>query len=155
MPITNPPTFNPAKFNIPLGVAGTVLTSNGATVAPTFQASGGGGGGFLPGFLSINVAAGQTDNLNPGGGWPANIARLDIDPNAGASSISGLLAGTDGQLVYLFNPDVANNLTLLNQSAASLAANRFQGSDDFILVPENGIFVCYYAGAVNRWRFIP
>lgn len=42
MPLSSPPTFNPAFYGITLGAAGTVLTSTGASTAPTFQAGGGG-----------------------------------------------------------------------------------------------------------------
>lgn len=157
MPITTPPTFNPPAYAIAVGTLGFVLTSNGPGNKPTFKAPAS-GGGFYPGFVSQAIAAGATNNLAPAG-FPgttaAPITRLDIDPSAGASNITGLLAGNDGQAVFIFNPDAVNSLTLNNQNVGSAAANRFQGSGDFVLVPQNGILIIYYAGAINRWRFAP
>jgi hypothetical protein len=151
VPITTPPTFSPPAYAIKTGTAGQVLMSNGGSAAPTFQAA---GGGTIPGFLAALVPAGANNDFNPGGAWPTNIGRLDVDPSLGVANLTGLVAGIDGQLVVIFNSEAlgGNNLTLNNQNAASAAANRFQGSGDFIIVPQNSLTLCYYAGAINRWR---
>lgn len=67
MPLSAPPTFKGGFANITLGAAGTVLTSNGATTAPTFQAGGGGGGspGGANGAIQYNNA-GTFDGTGPG-----------------------------------------------------------------------------------------
>jgi hypothetical protein len=156
VPVTTPPTFKPAFFSIPLGAAGTVLTSNGTNAAPTFQAGGGGGGG---GQLATAVlTAGENDNLNPGSGWPTGYGRLDLNAAAGVANLTGLLAGTDGQQVIIRNlPGSGNNITLNNQNAGSLAANRFQGLNlsspnaDVILAPGSAILLMYYGGSLNYW----
>lgn len=148
MPLSSPPTFKGGFASIGLGTAGQVLTSNGTGVAPSFQGS----GGASAAYLSANVPAGANNDFNPGGTWPAGIRRLDLDPNAGASNLTGLVAGSDGQEVFLFNPDAANNLTLNSQNAGSAAANRFQIVADLILSPNAGCILLYYAGSINRWR---
>ncbi len=119
----------------------------------------GGGGGFAPGYLYVAVPAGETDNLAPGPSFPGTpdlpITRLDIAPSSGATNITGLTAGLDGQLVLIFNSDSSSSLTLNNQNGFSASANQFQGAGDFILPPMTGILICYYAGTINKWRFIP
>ena len=158
MPVTTPPTFKPAFFAIPLGAAGTVLTSNGEDAAPTFQAGGGGGGGTL---ATVVLAAGESDNLNPGSGWPTDYGRLDLNAAAGAANLTGLLAGTDGQQILIRNlPSSGNIVTLNNQNAGSTAANRFQGLNlaspnaDVILMPGSAILLMYY-GTLAYWVMIP
>ncbi len=149
MPLTGPPTFNPAKFLIPLGAAGTVLTGNGVTSAPTFQLPGAAGIVELGPFLSVATAAGVTNNFNPGGAWPT-IGRLDIDTTAGNAELTGLVAGTDGQMVLIRNTGV-NSLQLDNANASSATANRFQSVGDFVIAQFGRVFAVYYAGAINRW----
>lgn len=157
MPVTTPPTFKPPFFAIPLGAAGTVLTSNGADAAPTFQAGGGGSttGGALAGVV---LAAGANNDVNPGGGWPVSFGRLDLNAAAGVANVTGLVAGSDGQQVLVRNlPSSGNNITLNNQNAGSTAANRFQGLNlaspnaDVILVPGASMLLMYYGGALNYW----
>lgn len=117
---------------------------------------GGGGGGMLPGFISCFAAAGNTDNFNPElGTWPINIGRVDIDPSAGNATLLGLVAGTDGQLVYLYNPDTNNDL-FIETSASSISANNFQGvgGSTLSLPPQTGTWICYYAGMINAWRIL-
>lgn len=158
MPLTAPPTFKPPFYAIPLGAAGTVLTSNGDDAAPTFQAGGGGGGGSL---ATVVLAAGENDNLNPGSLWPSGFGRLDLNAAAGIANLTGLLAGTDGQSVLVRNlPGSGNNVTLNNENAGSLSANRFQGFNlaspnaDVILIPGASMFLMYYGGALNYWVMV-
>lgn len=58
MPVSSPPAFNPAVAPIALGAAGTVLTGNGVTTAPTFQAAAAGASGANPtasvGLVAVN-----------------------------------------------------------------------------------------------------
>jgi hypothetical protein len=113
-------------------------------------AGGGGGGGTLGAYVTATVAAGATNNFAPAG-FSTSTGRLDIDPNAGASNITGLTAGADGQEVLIANIDAANNLTLNNQNVGSTAANRFRMATDLVLVPGAAVLAVYYAGTVNRW----
>jgi len=149
VPLTGPPTFNPAKFLIPLGAAGTVLTGNGVTAAPTFQLPGAAGIVELGPYLSVASVSGVTNNFNPGGAWPT-IGRLHIDTTAGNTELTGLIAGTDGQMVLIRNTG-ANNLQLDNANAGSAAANQFQAIGDFVMIQNGRVFAVYYAGVINKW----
>lgn len=86
------------------------------------------------GSLTVVLAAGTTNNLDPGSGFPASISWLDLDTTAGAATLTGLLAGTDGQTVTL-RVTGANPLTLSTGNtglgdAGSSAANRLTGEGD-------------------------
>lgn len=108
----------------------------------------------LGSYLSSTIGAGTTNDFTPAG-FSSSVGRLDIDPNAGASTINGLLAGSDGQLLVICNIDAVNNLTLANQAAGSSAANRFRGPGaDLTLLPFNAVWAVYYAGSVNRWVLV-
>lgn len=117
---------------------------------------GGGGGGFLPGYALAYVASGNVDNLNPDPGvWPTGIGRIDITPSMGVAALLGLVAGTDGQLVYLYNADPNNELDL-ETGASSTPGNSFQGVGGSVLglPPQTGTWICYYAGMINAWRIL-
>lgn len=103
------------------------------------------------GYVSVVLAAGTTNNLSPGSGFPTSISWLDFDTSAGAATLTGLLAGTDGQTVTC-RVTGANPLTLstgatgLGDSGSS-AANRFTGEGDSGMV----------LGSINRitYRALP
>lgn len=103
------------------------------------------------GYLSVVLASGTTHNLSPGGTFPTSISWLDFDTSAGAATLTGLLAGTDGQTVTL-RVTGANALTLSTGGtglgdAGSTAANRFTGEGD------SGMLL----GSINRitYRALP
>lgn len=104
--------------------------------------------------MAATLGSGSTNDYNPTGFGPT-INRLDIDPNAGNSTLTGLQAYTDNQIVIIRNTDAVNSLTLSNQDAGSLAANRFAGPDSITLTPGGSIWVVYYAGTVNNWIMTP
>ena len=156
MPLSAIPAFKPAVAPIALGQAGYVLTSNGpnANTPPTFQAAGAGGG--IGALVSVSPAAGAYNDYNPGSGWPTGAGRLDIDTSAGQIDLTGLIAGTDAQLIIIANANgsSANMLVLHNQSVASAAANRFRYAGDLTIVPGESVLLCYYGGGVNRWVIV-
>ncbi len=119
--------------------------------------SSGGGTGIITtgGYLAYVSAAGAQNNVNPGGGFPAAVGRLDVDTTAGDTNWTGLLAGSDGQIVIIRNSAGANNLTLNSENAGSTAANRFTGVGDFVLGAGVPIWAIYYGGSVNRWVMVP
>jgi hypothetical protein len=157
MPVSSPPAFKPAVAPVALGAAGTVLTSNGtgASTPPTFQAATG-GGGTLPVRLAVVAAAGVINDYNPGAPWPV-VCRLLVTPGAGGSALTGLLAGSDGQLVYLTNNAAlgGDDLTLDNLNAGSAAANRFSISGDPFILPAQGSVSLVYDGTDALWRVGP
>lgn len=110
---------------------------------------------FTAGNTVQNVApaAGASNNVNPGGGWPsATIGRITVDTTAGACNFTGLVAATtDGQGISLTNTG-ANNLTLNSQNAGSTAANRFNLVADLVVLPGQTVMLVYFAGAINRWQ---
>lgn len=103
------------------------------------------------GYLSVVLASGTTNNLDPGSSFPTSISWLDFDTTAGAATLTGLLAGTDGQTVTL-RVTGANALTLSTGGtglgdSGSTAANRFTGEGD------SGMLL----GSINRitYRALP
>lgn len=94
------------------------------------------------------LGAGQTDNYNPGDF--SAVARLRLSANAAGSQLSGLVASaTDGQVVVITNIS-ANDLTLLDESASSTAANRFGLNGDRILGQNESLMLIYDTG-IARW----
>lgn len=104
-------------------------------------------------YLSAAPASGSTNDYNPAG-FGATVNRLDLDTTAGNATLTGLIAGTDNQIVLVSNTG-ANNLTLDATSSASSAANRFRASDLMVIPPNGSMYVIYYGGTVNRWVIAP
>lgn len=149
VPLSLVRTFNggPPSFDLPLGTAGQVLTSNGAGKAPTFQA----GAGIIPDYFAVALAAGATNNLNPGIGWPPSSgSRLDLDTSAGAATVTGLVAANDGIIVLIRNTG-ANTLTLASANAGSSAANQFLFVADLELAQYGSAWAVYYGQGIDRW----
>lgn len=156
MPLSAPPTFNPGRYGIKFSVpgdVGKVLTVQ-ADGTLAFAPGSGGGVGSL---ISYAPAAGPSNDVNPAG-FSSSVGRVEVDLTLGSANWTGLLAGSDGQivLVSVIAPNLtANTLTLNNQNAGSSAANRFRGSDDTVIVFGNTLQIVYYAGTVNRWVIVP
>lgn len=141
------PTWNPPKPPISLGTTGQVLTMVGGS--PAF-ANASGGGGSLGSYLAAAPATGTYNNYNPAG-FGTSVGRLDISTTSGNVTLTGLAAGTDGQLLNLRNTG-ANNLILRQLNAGSSGANQFAiPADNYTLTQYGSIFLCYYGGSVNQW----
>lgn len=79
----------------------------------------------------------------------ASVLRLTA---SAAWNVTGLVAGSGGQIIYVYNVDTADTITLKNESASSTAANRFAlGGADVALAPSAGIAI-QYDGTSTRWR---
>lgn len=105
-----------------------------------------------PQYLSAVITAASTDDYTPSGGWSNVVGRLDIDPTTVDSTLTGLVAGSDGQRVWVCNTDAVFNLKLVVASSSSTAANRFRGPPGtFTLSPGSRVLLVYYGGSVNRW----
>lgn len=105
----------------------------------------GGGGGTTS--VTVVASAGSSNNVDPGSGFPTGVTWLDVDTSAGATTWTGMKAGTEGQTVTI-RVTGASPLTLSTGGtglgdALSSAANRFTGEGD-------GQFLL---GSVNRLTY--
>lgn len=123
----------------------------GGLFPPPTTGGSGGSGSTLPGYAYKAYASGAGAQADVNPPLPNANTRLLVTLAGGAAQWSGMLAGTDGQAVLIFNGDPANNLTLQNQNAGSLAANRFWGPADVILPPGAALLVVYTAQGISRW----
>lgn len=96
-------------------------------------------------------AAGASNNVTPGGLWPApSVGRIDVNTVAGAANFTGLVAGiVDGQAVMI-RVTGANNLTLNSLNAGSVAANQFAFVADLVLT-QNDTAILIYDLALALW----
>lgn len=157
MPLSSAPTFKP---NVPpITLAAGVLTSDGTVAGTRFAAASGGAG--LAHRYTFAAPAGASNNVTPAGSpaFPSNQTfRVIMTAAAGNANLTGLLAGVDGQLGYLYNNDLNNQITLNNLNAGSTAANQFlcqngtlaSPNADRILVPRSGSLVLYDA-TIGAW----
>lgn len=143
------PTFTPPVPSIQLGTADQVLTMVGGV--PAFAAAGAAGGLILSGRRAYASPAGAVNNVNPGGGFPINIGRVVVTLAAGNANWTGLVAGADGQLLFLTNADAANTLELDALNAGSLAANRFLYGGGGVFLPPGVSKLLLYDGTLANW----
>ncbi len=143
MPVSTPPTFKPQLA--PLQLAAGVLTCAGGAGPLSWAASGGAG---LPNRYTFSAAAGANNDIVPAGApaFPGTVAcRVIMTAAAGNANITGMLAGVDGQLAYLFNNDAANSITFNNLNVGSAAADQITGraGADALLPPKTGLIMVY------------
>lgn len=89
---------------------------------------------------------GNIDALDPSG---TSIVRLT---GAGAVNVRGILAGNDGDVLYLHNRTGGSTVTLVHNSGSVADATRRYddaGAADYPFA--NGIVQLYYDGAASRW----
>jgi hypothetical protein len=99
---------------------------------------------------SATVTGASTDNFTSGGTFPSGAGRLYINPSTNDISLTGLVAGADGQQIIVFNTGSTYTITLVNQSASSTAANRFSGQGD-AAIPPGGQQYVIYSSTLGRW----
>jgi hypothetical protein len=90
-------------------------------------------------------AAGTTNNLAVG----RNVGFLDIDTTAGNVTLTGITAGSDGQILVVTNVG-ANLLTLAALNTGSSSANRFRMPSDLSFVLNDGMSL-RYSSQVGKW----
>jgi hypothetical protein len=74
--------------------------------------------------------------------------------SSGAFNVTGLVAGSDGEMREFWNVG-ANNISITNQDAASAAANRFTTNTGATLVlAANGCIRCVYDTISTTWRVV-
>lgn len=98
--------------------------------------------------LTIN-----TNNWNPGA---ARYISVQTD-GTGGKNITGKVASSDGDVMYLENPGI-DDITLVMESGSSTAANRFNNGSSgasLTLTALSGNLIGFeYAGVLSRWRHI-
>jgi hypothetical protein len=137
------PVFLPYQQPLENGAEGDVLSIVGGQRA---WAPGGGGGGGVGTYATSEPAAGIHNNFAIGAG----VGRYDIDTTLGNVELTGIVAGTDGQLLIVTNIG-ANILQLDSLNAGSLSANRMRLPGNMVLVQNNAQLLCYYGDSVNKW----
>lgn len=142
------PTFTPPVPPIRLGTAGQVLTM--VSGIPVFATTAAAGGLILSGRRAYASPAGAQNDVNPGGGFPLNIGRVVVSLAAGNAVWTGLLAGADGQLIFLTNGHAANSLELDVANAGSAPANQFLYQFNIVLGPGVSKLLCYDA-TLAKW----
>lgn len=108
-----------------------------------------------PRFTSIvtSTVTAQLDNFSV---TTANFVRLT--PNAGALSLTGMVAAGAGHVLFMTNLSSTLSLNLIDEGhttlgTASTAANRFQlsGATSQVLGPRQ-VIIWIYDGTTSRWR---
>lgn len=87
----------------------------------------------------------NTDDWNPGAGHVVNVSATS------AVNLTGVVRGLPGQAIVLYNSG-SHNITLVHQSTASSAANRFENwpPQNLVLEPGWSASLLYYPG-MARW----
>ena len=101
------------------------------------------------GIITPTALSGNTDNWNPTGMSGANVIRASA---SAAYNLTGIAGGANGRIIILKNVG-SYTITLVNESASSLAANRFTLLNDIAMVPNKGAFL-QYDNVTSRWREI-
>lgn len=99
--------------------------------------------------ISYATGSGQQVDVAPPGFGPT-IGRLLVTGPAGTWNWTSLQAGTDGQVVTIYNLTGATG-TLTVQSPVGTANERFAASSDAIMANGQTRTLTYWAGTVNRW----
>lgn len=99
--------------------------------------------------LSPTAISGSQNNYNPGAG---DILR--VSATTSGLNITGLVPGVE-KLRILINIGSTHNLTLVNESASSTAANRFitPNGGNYIVAP-TGSATIFYDDTSTRWRVL-
>ena len=104
----------------------------------------------LTGDISPAAIAAQADNYNPTSLSTSAVLRLTL---TGAQSVTGVAGGADGRLLVVHNVDTVDALTLVDESAASTAANRFALQGNVVLAPDTSVLL-QYDSTSSRWRSV-
>ena len=104
-------------------------------------------------YATTTLGAGTTNDLTLGGAFPLGTGRIGVTAIAGASTLTGMKAGVDGQQVFLFFlPTNTQTVTIAYEDAGSLAANRFTGAGSSSGWPPGFTARAIYCGNPNpRW----
>lgn len=98
------------------------------------------------GVATITLGAGDNDDIAPD---LTEAARLQVTTNAAGSTLTGIAAGSDGQVLVITNVS-ANDLTLSPEDAGSAAANRLAINGPQVLGQYQSLMFLYDA-TIARW----
>lgn len=134
------------------GTAGQVLTSNGASTDPTFQAPGAATAATADWSFTADISPAQitANQDNYAGCTVASnaVCRLTTDASR---NITGITGGTDGRVLLLLN--VGSSDIVLVHDSTSTAANRFfLGQSLNVTLNPNHSVVLIYDFTSSRWR---
>lgn len=106
----------------------------------------------MTGTISPTALAANTNDWNPTGLSTANVIRIGSD--ATPRNLTGIVAGTAGDILLLHNRNNGTAITLVHD-ATSTAANRFlcPGAANYTLSPKSSVWL-YYSGTDSRWLVI-
>jgi len=104
--------------------------------------------------ISPTAIAAQADDYDPTGFGTAEVVRITL---TGSQSITGFAAPVAGENEHrvITNIDTTDNLTLVDESASSTAANRISGpeGEDVVIGPGESAEILYDA-TTSRWRVV-
>jgi hypothetical protein len=108
-------------------------------------------GDFRGKVLEVGSVSGTVNDWAPAGHETAT--HIFITPTA-TMTINGLAGGADGRVVTITNT-AASTIQLSNESAGSLAANRFtMGASGTWIIGANESLSFVYSGTSSRWRHL-
>jgi len=153
VPATGILTFLATSSSANLASALTDETGTGATVfagSPTFTGTTTMATAAPTNIVSTPSAPAQlTANTND---WAPTLTLIIRASSDAARNVTGLVAGTSGQVIYLWNVG-AQNIVLIHESASSTTANRFLTSTGVDLtLAANKCALMFYDGTTARWR---
>lgn len=102
------------------------------------------------------LAAGNTNDYNPGGGIGSRCV-FRLTPDAAGSTVTGIAASTQGNIIMLFNiqTGATGTLTLAHQDAGSSATNRIICPSEISgVIPAGGSAILRYDANTTRWRVL-
>lgn len=158
---TNASTALQAFNNLsPLTTKGDIVTHDGTNnirkaigsntqvfISDSAQASGNRWGDVFSSILTPAAFAATQNDYNPVGLADANVLRLT---STGAQSVTGIVAPASTKTIIVYNIGAAN-ITFVNASAGSTAANRFEMNGNTLLNPNEGA-IFWYDITTQRWR---
>lgn len=106
---------------------------------------------YITGDISPAQITSNQNDYTPTGLSTATTLRLNSDASR---NITGLAGGADGRIIILANVG-SFNIVLINQSASSVAGNRFilANSADITLITNQDVML-QYDSTSSRWRLI-
>lgn len=141
------------SWTTPSAAGITALTGDATATGPGSVAAtvkGASGSFYLSGDISPTAISVTTNDYNPTGFSTASTVRLSSTTDV---SITGMAAGTDGEIKILINT-TGFYINILNQSSFSSAANRFilPEGQQINLGRSGGVVMFQYDATSARWR---